>query len=242
MTRVYKKLLPKVSRKNKIFEGAFMPRFQFAKRTVALVVLAALLLAGGLDLFYPVSTDLRDFNADEVAHLDTIMWRSYYERERVKLFLQLAELLRVQFDLPWLRSYVVAFHAAKAAFVFKDGRARADYEKALPDLIRYYRAIRNVSTTHFDVEQEAKLELEWWIVHRQRDQHAPGDLDRALAEAAAELYRVPAEKLMEYVRLRTEAMNIRDHKAVAGGVTEEDWKRIEELLQGSWRALWQAVR
>lgn len=212
------------------------------KRTVWAGVVAALLLAAALDLYYPVSTDLRDFNADEVARLDTIMWRSYYDRQPVRLFFQLAELLRLQFDLPWLRSYVVAFHAAKAAFLFKDGSSRADYEKALPDLIRYYRAIRNVSTTPFDVEQEAKLELEWWIVHRQRDQHAPGDLERALAEAAAELYRVPVEKLREYGRLRTEAMNIRDTKAVSGGVTQEDWKRIEELLQGSWQALWQAVR
>ncbi len=219
-----------------------MPRFRFSKRAIFLGLLAVLLAAAALDLYYPVSTDLRDFDADEVARLDAIMWRSYYERERVKLFFQLAELLRVQFDLPWLRSHVVAFHAAKAAFVFKDGGSRADYEKALPDLVRYYNAIRKVSVTPFDVEQEAKLELEWWIVHRQRDQHAPGDLELALAEAAAALYRVPAEKLMEYGRLRTEAMNIRDHKAVSGGVTEEDWKRIEELLQGSWRALQEAVR
>ncbi len=219
-----------------------MPRFLLSKRAILLSLLAVLLLAAALDLYYPVSTDLRAFDAGEVAHLDTIMWRSYYDRQPVRLFFQLAELLRVQFNLPWLRSYLVAYHAAKAAFVFKDGRNRTDYEKALPDLIRYYNAIRKVSLTPFDVEQEAKLELEWWIVHRQREQHAPGGLDHALAEAAAELYRVPAEKLMEYGRLRTEAMNIRDHKAVSGGVTEEDWKRIEELLQGSWHALWQAVQ
>lgn len=219
-----------------------MSRTSLSKRNIVFGVLAALLLAAALDLYYPVSTDLRAFEAEEVARLDTIMWRSYYDRQPVRLFLQLAELLRVQFNLPWLRSHVVAFHAAKAAFVFKDGRNRADYEKALPDLMRYYRALRKVSTTPFDVEQEAQLELEWWIVHRQREQHAPGDLDRALAEAAAELYRVPAESLMEYGRLRTEAMNIRDRKAVAGGVTEEDWKQIEELLRGSWKALWQAVR
>ena len=219
-----------------------MSRTSLSKRNIVFGVLAALLLTAALDLYYPVSTDLRAFEAEEVARLDTIMWRSYYDRQPVRLFLQLAELLRVQFNLPWLRSHVVAFHAAKAAFVFKDGRNRADYEKALPDLMRYYRALRKVSTTPFDVEQEAQLELEWWIVHRQREQHAPGDLDRALAEAAAELYRVPAESLMEYGRLRTEAMNIRDRKAVAGGVTEEDWKQIEELLRGSWRALWQGVR
>lgn len=219
-----------------------MSRLRLTKGTLVLGLLAALFLAAARDLYYPVSTDLRKFDPDEVAHLDTIMWRSYYDRQPVKLFFQLAELLRAQFKLPWLRSHVVAYHAAKAAFVFKDGSRRADYEKALPDLMRYYRALRKVSTTPFDIEQTAKLELEWWIVHRQRDQHAPGDLERALAEAAAAMYRIPAEKLRGYGRGRTAAMNIRDAKALAGGVTEDDWRRIETLLQDSWRSLHAAVQ
>jgi hypothetical protein len=32
-------------------------------------------------------------------------------------------------------------------------------------------------------------------------------------------------------------MEIRDTKAEQGGVTEEDWKRIDDLLHGSWRSL-----
>jgi hypothetical protein len=43
------------------------------------------------------------------------------------------------------RSYWVAFYAAKAAFIFKDGRGGTDYERALPDLVSYYRAIRGVA-------------------------------------------------------------------------------------------------
>jgi len=143
--------------------------------------------------------------------------------------------------LPYLRSHLLAYDAAKAAFVFKRGHDRADYEKALPNLASYYAAIRKVSATPFDVAREAQLELEWWIVHRQRAQHQPGDLEQALAEAAAEFYQIPAQNLMEYGRLRTEAMNLRDTKAVSGGVSEEDWARIEELLRGSWQSLWQAV-
>jgi hypothetical protein len=34
----------------------------------------------------------------------------------------------------------------------------------------------------------ARLELEWWIVHREVDDHPPGDLEAALAALAAELY------------------------------------------------------
>ena len=44
----------------------------------------------------------------------------------------------------------------------------------------------------------------------ERAQHPPGDLERALAELQAEIYRVPVERLMEHGRLRAEAMTIRD--------------------------------
>jgi hypothetical protein len=48
---------------------------------------------------------------------------------------------------------------------------------------------------------------------------------------------MPAENFVEYGNLRAEAMKIRDEKAESGGVTEEDWQRIDELLHKSWRSL-----
>jgi hypothetical protein len=215
------------------------PRRRRLRRFLAVVGALAVLLAAwvAFDLYRPVSTSLREFDADEVARLETAMWRSYYSRERVRLFGQLAELLRRQYRLPFWRSNAVAYRAAKAAFVFKDGRGRADYERALPDLESFYESIRAVSDADFDVGRAARLELEWWIVHRERRAHAPGDLDRALADLQAELYRIPSERLAEHARLRAEAMTIRDTKAEQGGVTEEDWERIDELLHGSWRSL-----
>ena len=208
---------------------------------IAGALLAALVGWVVFDLYAPRRTPLRDFDADEVARLGTAMWRSYYERRRVSLFNELAELLRTQYRMPLVRSNAVAYQAAKAAFVFKDGRSRADYEKALPNLVNFYTAIREVGDTEFDVRRAAELELEWWIIHRERKRHAPGDLERSLAELPAEIYRVPAERLAEHARLRAEAMTIRDTKAEQGGVTEEDWRRIDELLHASWQSLWRAV-
>ncbi|HEX8188419.1 MAG TPA: hypothetical protein VF586_08710 [Pyrinomonadaceae bacterium] len=204
-------------------------------------LILVLLAWAAFDLYAPRRTSMRDFDADEVARLETAMWRSYYSRRRLKLFRELAELLRTQYRLPLLRSNAVAYRAAKAAFVFKDGRSRADYERALPDLVSFYNSIRAVSETDFDAERAARLELEWWIVHRERRAHAPGDLGRALADLQAELFRLPSDRLAEHARLRAEAMEIRDTRADAGGVTEEDWRRIDELLHRSWRSLHAAV-
>src|SRR5207249_2578359 len=198
----------------------------------ALVICAVL-----YDLFFPRTTRMREFDPDEVAHLETAMWRSYYEKQRVRLFNQMTELLRTQYHMTPVKSNLVAYYAANAAFVFKEGKQRSDYEKALPDLIKFYNYIHNMSDINFDVYKVSKLELEWWIIHRQRAQHAPGDLERALADLQAAIYNVPVERLMEHGRLRAQAMTIRDTKAEQGGVTEADWARINELLRGSWRSL-----
>ena len=216
------------------------------KLKIAVRILAAvlvLLIGGALyDLFYPRTTHLREFDADEVARLETAMWRSYYEKHQVRLFNQMTELLRSQYHMTPVKSNVVGYYAAHAAFVFKDGKERADYEKALPDLIKFYSYLHNMSDIDFDVYKVAKLELEWWIVHRERAQHAPGDLARALAELQAAIYNIPVERLMEHGRLRAEAMTIRDTKAEQGGVTEADWAKINDLLKQSWSSLARAVK
>ena len=213
-------------------ELAAQPRSKWRRILLVLGLIVALIVWVGFDLYGPRTSHLRDFDPDEVARLETAMWRSYYEKQQVRLFNQLAELLRKQYNMPLVRSNRVAYHAAKAAFIFKDGKQRSDYERALPNLVDFYRSVRDVSDTPFDVNRAARLELEWWIIHRERAKHAEEDLDRALAELQAEIYHVPVERVMDHARLRAEAMRIRDAKAEAGGVTEADWARIGDLLRG----------
>lgn len=169
------------------------------------------------------------------------MWRSYYDKKPTKLYFQMAELLRTQYHLPFLRSELVAFDAARAAFVFKRGHNRKEYEQALPSLVSYYRRIRRVSREPFDIYRAADLELEWWIVHRERRSAAPGQLSLALAELQAELYGQDPQEFIDHARLRADAMTIRDDRAEQGGVTEADWQRIEELLRDSYASLHRAA-
>lgn len=211
-------------------------------RWLVLAVLTIVLVWAVFNLYAPRQSKMREFDPNEVARIETAMWRSYYDKERLALFTQLAELMRSQYRMTLLRSNEAAYQAAKAAFVFKEGKQRADYEKALPNLRNFYRDIRAQSDIAFDVERAAKLELEWWIIHRQRAQHQPGDLDRSLAELQAELFQLPVDRFTEHARLRAEAMTIRDNKAEAGGVSEADWQRIDELLHQSWQSLWKVVQ
>lgn len=98
--------------------------YRVLKVLLAVVVLAAGYIA--FDLLAPRESKMRDFNPDEVARLETAMWRSYYSKQQVKLYNQLTELLRSQYNLPLVRSNAVAYQAARAAFVFKDGHNLAE--------------------------------------------------------------------------------------------------------------------
>ena len=120
-----------------------------------------------IDINYPFKAELHSINAAETATLDGAMWRSYYEKKPVKLFMQSAQLMRNEFHFPFWRSYLVSYYAAKAAFAFKDGTSRTDYNKALPYLVKYYSYINNVSSTSFNVDTAASAELEWWIIRRE---------------------------------------------------------------------------
>jgi hypothetical protein len=105
---------------------------------------------------------------------------------------------------------------------------------------RIARGPARVDIRAFDAAEAARLELEWWILHREAAE-ADGsreDLQRPLAALAAELYQVPAGRLGVHAELRAEAMTIRDRRSrEPGGVTDADWERIEDVLRRSWRSL-----
>src|SRR4030088_3056952 len=91
-------------------------RKKLALKITALVVVA-LLAWVAFDLYAPRTAHLREFDPDEAARLETAMWRSYYEKQRLRLFNQLSELLRTQYNMPLVRSNATAYYAANAAFV-----------------------------------------------------------------------------------------------------------------------------
>jgi hypothetical protein len=214
------------------------------RRLVSLgrILLIAVLLLGSwvtISLAVPRRADLRAFDAPAVGRLDAAMWRSYYEKQRLRLFWQLARSLREQFHTGFVRSFPSAYRAAKAAFVFKDGRNRDDYAKALPELERYFASINEIAVEPFDANAAARSELEWWIVRREPQRFTTSDWERLIAAVASEIYHVPAERVAEYAKLRVEAMVLRDQRGER--MTEEDWATITRLLERSWASLAAAI-
>lgn len=195
------------------------------------------------DLFIPRKHDIRQFDPAEVARLETTMWRSYYDKNPVLLFWQLAGGLRQQFHATFWRSFGLAFQATRAAFVFKQGQSTADYQRALPILVDYYQSIQELSSVSFDTRRVAALELNWWIVHRQRNRYTYANLAGALAQTSAALYSQPVDRFITYAQLRADAMKLCDEAGqLPNGAKAADWNRIQTALDRAWGTLHTVVQ
>jgi len=111
------------------------------------------------------------------------MWRDYYEKRYVALFAHLYELSRTQCGFSPLDSFRIALAAAQAAKAFQPTHYREAANTALPPLVTYYRLLASAVPGGFDVEEAARLELDWW--QARREAVAPGQYGVTLARVAA---------------------------------------------------------
>ena len=221
-----------------------LPRWKYlGKRFIQILMVGLLLLVIWIaaDLLMPGKADLRKINAPVVAQLETNMWRAYYDKRPAHLYWLLVKLLRAQNQMSFWQANVTAYKATRAAFVFKKGHQRTDYEQAVPYLTDYYQRLCTLGDLSADPQQVAKLELEWWIIHRERDKYGEAALVEAVANSTAAFYSVNPQTLHDYAVARTAAMIERDNKQQAGSVTEADWQDIQTKLNSSYTSLYNAL-
>jgi hypothetical protein len=199
-----------------------------------LIVLAAAAWGG-----WPRRADLRAFGPAEMARLETAMWRDYYERRYPALFYHLYALSRTQFGFSPLDSVRIALSAARAAKAFQPTRSRAAATAAMPQLVVYYELLRPAAPNAFDVDVAARLELDWW--QARREAVAPADYGVTIAKVAAMTYGRPADEpaILGSGIARAEAMALRD--ARGQGISDSDWREIEDRLLEAYRLLKAAI-
>jgi hypothetical protein len=212
------------------------------RRTIILALALALTSVLGVIGAYaswPRHADLRAFEPAEIARLETAMWRDYYEKRYVALFGHLYELSRTQFGFAPLDSFRIALSAAQAAKAFQPTRSREAASAALPALVAYYRLLASAAPGGFDVEEAARLELDWW--QARREAVAPEHYGMTVARVAAITYgkRPDDPSLLTSGIGRAEAMAYRDARGQA--MTDPDWSEIESRLRRAYRSLKAAV-
>ena len=150
-----------------------------------------------------------DFDPDELARLETRMWKAYYRRQPARLFGLLVLALRAQARVSWPRALAASLLLTRAAAGF--ARATGDYERFAPDIGRGYRMLGLPDDV--DVEAVARHELRWWVVRREIGLSAGAAAGDSITDLYASLYDVPRERVAEAGRLRGLAAEVRDRGA-----------------------------
>ncbi|MGO9750573.1 MAG: hypothetical protein ACLP8S_11275 [Solirubrobacteraceae bacterium] len=169
----------------------------------------------------------RAFDPRLVGTLECAVWVAYYRREWLRFLRGALSLTRHTFGLPWPSTVYGAWLVLRANQLwapFPDN----DPDGARRAMERFYALVKRRHRERFDPAEAARLEVEWWRVHREH-QHTdepatpnnPTDQDavihadeRPLVEALAALYsyayQVPAADVRVAAEQRVLAMRYSD--------------------------------
>jgi hypothetical protein len=184
-----------------------------------------------------------DFDPDELARLETRMWKAYYRRQPARLFVELVEALHAQARVSWPRTIGASLLLTRAAAGF--ARSTGDYERFAPDIGRAYRMLG--LPDHVDAEAVARHELRWWVVRRELGLDSGAIAGDTITDLYVAIYGVPRERVAEAARLRGLAAEVRDRGATADpegprGSGRDYWPEVARLLRDSYRSLHSGLR
>ena len=120
-----------------------------------------------------------------------------------------------------------------------------DPDAAREHMRRFYALVFADGHPHLDPVRAAKLEVEWWRVHRMRqhaDEVTEDELTSALVDLYAYVYQVPDATVRQAARLRVEAMDCSDRWVGAGcDLADPLLAQERRLLVASYTALRDAI-
>ena len=195
---------------------------------------AAFLLGLAAYVFWPRDAHLRVFDPARVARLETRMWRSYYEKRYGTLLVDLYTLNREDYGFSPADSLAIAGYAAQAARTFQPTRSRAEAQRALPLLERYYALLRRRGGETFQVREAALLELDWWQLRR--ESAPPAAYGVVIAQTMSVIFHADNAEIRRAGLLRAQMMSYRDERRDRS-MQDSDWVHVERELARSYEAL-----
>jgi hypothetical protein len=158
----------------------------------------------------------RSFDPLKVADLEFRAWVGYYRQDWLGVLRASVGLVQAGFGMNWPRTLYGAWLALRG--IQQWAPADNDPAGARRCMRRFYSLVRDAYGEPQDVTEAARLEVEWWRVHREH-QHA-ADSAEALVDAVAQLYaflyRVPDGEVRAAAANRAEAMDLSDQWVAEG--------------------------
>jgi hypothetical protein len=174
---------------------------------------------------------LRSFDPARVADLEFRVWVGYYLRDWPGVLRASIGLVRAAFGMDWVRTLHGAWLVLRANQLWAP--EDNDPDGARRCMRRFYGLLKISYGQPGDVAEAARLEVDWWRVHRERQHTAqptrgqptgrqptggdrPDELVSALTRLYTFLYDEPEAAVRPAALYRTEAMDLSDQWVAEG--------------------------
>src|SRR5512140_2880202 len=164
---------------------------------------------------YPIMR-LPNLDPRKLAHHEKENYVAYYLKDWATLLRVSVGMVKESFGLSWLQAAYGAYLIARAEIAFAPFPEN-DLPRAEAYITRFYRFIKRIHSATFDPSSVARLELNWWIVHRQCFGNAANTaLVAALTSLYSSAYGIDPAHVREAARLRAAGMLLSDLWVNAG--------------------------
>ena len=186
----------------------------------------------------------RAFDPSRVAGLECAAWVAYYQRRWLRLLVSAIGLVRAGLGMSWPRTMRAAWYVLRAIMLWAPLRDN-DPPRAQSYMRRFYELVKAAWGQPRDPAESARLEIEWWRVHRVAQQAAAGPSDElvdALGRLYAFVFGVPEPAVRPAAFHRCRAMEISDQWVAQGSRSDSPLIAWEQtVLIRSYEALLAAV-
>ena len=185
---------------------------------------------------------IRNFDPQKVAFYEKENYVAYYQKDWWKLFRVSVTMVKEAFVLSWPQALYGAYLVARAemaAAPFPDN----DIPLAESYMRRFYQFLKNIHKEEFDVTLAARLEVNWWVIHRRLFGNAENqELVEALTCLYEEVYGAPSAKFKEAAYQRALGILYSDRWVNEGKPANSPLLvQEEEALYRSYRALKEGI-
>jgi hypothetical protein len=187
---------------------------------------------------------LRSFDPVAVGNHETDAWSAYYRHEWGRFLVAAFAMVWSGFNMGPIPTLRGAVHVLRANQLWAP-IPENDPDGARASMRRFYTLAAHHGDLDIDPSQAARLEVEWWRLHRAHQHGGTADVSQlraALVDLYSYVYGAEPSTMREAARWRVHAMDVSD-RWVASGCDRNDPLLLEERrsLVASYSALREAA-